>query len=170
MISLKKRTGGRTATKTQGESQSVNVSTTQPQCERIAESNAAYAPCDTFNADETGAFWQMIPGRWLMQIKKSEEAKEWNKLRARISLMVKCDARGSEQLPLLFIGKSKSPAAFKRKSADHDGLWYQQQVKTCLLFPRLERWMDKINNQMQREKRQIILCVQNCRGHKSVRT
>ncbi|XP_052696045.1 tigger transposable element-derived protein 6-like [Crassostrea angulata] len=69
-----------------------------------------YAPQDIFNADETGIFFRMLPDRTL-------EFKNVNclggKNKDRLTAMVCANMDGTENLPLLIIGKSANPRCFK---------------------------------------------------------
>ena len=70
-----------------------------------------YEPNDIYNADETGLFWQMLPKNLLRFIgKKAHDSKQPKK---RIMLFVSANMSGTDKLPLLAIGKSKKPRAFK---------------------------------------------------------
>ncbi len=50
----------------------------------------------------------------------------------RITLGVACNADGSEKLPLFYIGKSKNPRCFKKKTPKQRGFYYQNNAKAWM--------------------------------------
>ena len=58
----------------------------------IREITQSYSPEDTFNMNETGYFWNMMPDR-----------AEWSE-KERVTAALTCNASGSRKLPIWFIG------------------------------------------------------------------
>ena len=65
-----------------------------------------------YNADETGLYWKMLPGKTLAGAKE-KEAPGHKKIKDRITLLACANASGNHKLPLLAIGKSAKPRCFK---------------------------------------------------------
>ena len=70
-----------------------------------------YRPEDIYNGDETGLFWQMLPGNSLGFKGESHHGRKENKV--RITLLVCANMDGSDKLPMYAIGKSKNHAYSK---------------------------------------------------------
>lgn len=66
----------------------------------IREVSASYNPEDTYNMDETGYFWKMVPDRSLGTERVSGQKAE----KARVTAALTCNATGSRKLPIWFIG------------------------------------------------------------------
>lgn len=65
-----------------------------------------------YNADETGLFWRHIPESTLAGSKENNPPGH-KKNKERITVLTCANAMGTHRLPLLVIGKSKSPRALK---------------------------------------------------------
>ena len=70
-----------------------------------------YRPPEIHNADETGLFWKLFPDNSLGFAGKTNHGKKQPK--TRITLLVGANMDGSDELPLVVIGKGKRPRAFK---------------------------------------------------------
>ena len=68
---------------------------------------------DVFNLDETGLFWRLLPNKTMSF--RGERCTGGKKSKQRITLLVGANMSGSEKFPLLEIGSSKKPRAFKNK-------------------------------------------------------
>lgn len=65
-----------------------------------------------YNCDETGLNWKALPRKTLASLTE-KTAPGFKMQKDRITVMVCANATGSHRLPLLVIGKSKKPRAFK---------------------------------------------------------
>ena len=70
-----------------------------------------YDASDVFNADETGLFWRLLPDK--THAVRGETCVGGKKSKERITLLVCANMDGTEKLPLLAIGKFKSPRCFR---------------------------------------------------------
>ena len=68
---------------------------------------------DVFNLDETGFFWRLLPNK-IMSFRRERCTGE-KKSKHRITLLAVANMSGIEKFPLLAIGKSNRPRAFKNK-------------------------------------------------------
>ena len=68
---------------------------------------------DIFNLDKTGLFWQLLPNKTIAF--RGEQCTGGKKSKQRITRLVGANMSGSEKFPLLVIGNSKRPCAFKNK-------------------------------------------------------
>lgn len=65
-----------------------------------------------YNCDETGLNWKALPQKTLATVSEKSAA-GFKVQKDRITVMVCANASGNHRLPLLVIGKSKKPRAFK---------------------------------------------------------
>nr|XP_039266303.1 tigger transposable element-derived protein 4-like [Styela clava] len=68
---------------------------------------------DVFYLDETGLFWRLLPNKTMSFM--GERYTRRKKSKQRITLLVEANMSGSEKFPLLAIGSSQKPRAFKNK-------------------------------------------------------
>nr|XP_046492921.1 tigger transposable element-derived protein 6-like [Neodiprion pinetum] len=73
---------------------------------------------------------------------------------------------GNEKLPLLLIGKSKSPRCFKGiKTLPVN---YQNNKKAWMTSDLFVDWLKKVNADMRAQKRKIVMFVDNCTAHNNM--
>lgn len=70
---------------------------------------------NVYNGDETGLFWKATP-KTTYQLRHEKRVKGLRAIKDRVTLMTGGNATGSHRIPLLVIGKSLKPRAFKNKS------------------------------------------------------
>lgn len=76
---------------------------------------APFAPCDRFNADETGLLWKLIPAEQHAFAAASTPPPLLH--RDRISLVLACNADASERLDIWAVGCSPTPHSFLQRPA-----------------------------------------------------
>jgi hypothetical protein len=97
-------------------------------------------PAQVYNADETGLYWRLLPERTLAD-HTEKEAPGFKKQKERITVMACCNADGSHKLPLLIIGKSKSPRCLKDVNITQDiGVWYRNQKSAWMSAAIFKEW------------------------------
>ena len=120
-----------------------------------------YEPKDVFNADETGLVFKLLPDRTFAF--KGEDCKGGKKSKERLTVMVTANMDGSEKLPLMVIGKSKKPQCFKHvKSLP---VQYEANKKAWMTGDLYTSWLWKLDRAFQKEKRKVLLFVDNCSAH-----
>lgn len=125
---------------------------------------ADYDPRDVFNADETGLFFKCLPEKTLAF--KGETCHGGKRSKERVTVMVAANMTGTEKLKLLVIGKSAKPRCFSGvKSLPVD---YQNNKKAWMTSEIYESWLNKLDKKFLREKRKILLFVDNCPSHPKV--
>ena len=116
---------------------------------------------DVFNMDETGIFYRMTPDRSLTT---SDKTKGTKKLKERITVVLTCNADGSEKLRPLVIGRANKPRCFKNFNhklyVDYD--YNKKAWMTSAIFA---QWLMDLNNKMKRQQRHILLILDNAPGH-----
>ena len=79
-----------------------------------------YTLDNIWNADETGLFWKMRPSRTLTK----GNIAGYKKDKARVSILLACNAIGTEKLPPLFIHYHENPRIFKNVNKARLLVWY----------------------------------------------
>lgn len=100
---------------------------------KLVELLRRYSADDTFNLDETGLFYKLLPEKTLA---RSGEPCHGGKLsKERVTVVVGCNASGTEKLPLLVIGKSKDPHVPRGKKSSclvrsqYEGVGHAEAVR-----------------------------------------
>jgi DDE superfamily endonuclease len=86
---------------------------------------APFSKRNRWNYDESALFAFAPPDRGLATQQSSGKKKS----KFRITLGFACNADGSEQMPLMYIGKSKMPRCFKGISPAQRGFYYRNNKK-----------------------------------------
>ena len=81
----------------------------------------------------------------------------------RMTVLVGANADGTEKLSFLVIGKSKQPLCFK--NVRFLPTVYDFSSKAWMTSGIFESWLCKLDNKFQRQKRSILLTVDNCPAH-----
>ena len=123
-----------------------------------------YTPKDVFNADETGLFWHLLPDKTFSF--KGDKCHGGKKSKERLSLLLCTNMDGSEKLPLLAIGKFAKPRCFK--GVNSLPLDYKANKKAWVVSDLFSEWVRKLDVRVHRQKRKIILFVDNCPAHPMV--
>ncbi|XP_036237360.1 tigger transposable element-derived protein 4 [Molothrus ater] len=124
-----------------------------------------YQPKNVFYIQETGLLYQMLPHNTFTfkgeTFSVSKESKE------SVTVVVGTNMDGSEKLPLLIIGKSKSPHSFKDvKSLPVD---YEANDMACMTSGIFEQWMHKLDHRFQAQQRQVVILVDFLPAHTEVK-
>ena len=131
---------------------------------KLKEILKLYEPENIFNADETGLFWQLLPEKSLGFIGTKQHGGKKNK--TRITALVAANMTGSEKLPLLVVGKSQKPRAFR--NVRHIPLTYKANKKAWMTRELFTEWLTKLDRQMKLKRRKIAMVVDNCTAHPSI--
>lgn len=123
-----------------------------------------YEPRDVFNADETGMFWRATPTTTLEL--KGKKCYGGKLSKERITLLVAANADGTEKLPLLSIGKFKNPRCFK--NIKQKPLDYEHNTKAWMTADLFTSWVKRFDAKMVRQKRKVILFIDNCCAHPQI--
>lgn len=143
-----------------GESAGVDLSPAEEWKAKLSDLLKKYRPEDHFNANETGLLYRQTSKQSYDQ--KGEYCKE------RLSVLFCCSATGEKLRPLV-IGNTRYPRAFRSASIDVDNLPVEWRFneKTCMTSTIFNDWLLCLNCLMQREKRQILLLINDASSHKT---
>lgn len=121
-------------------------------------------PKNIFNVDETGLFFKCTPDKTLAF--KNEKCHGGKLSKERVTLLVGANMDGTEKLPLLMIGKSANPRCFKNvKSKPVEYVNSSNAWMTSDLF---SKWLVKLDKKFIKEKRQVVLFIDNCTAHNTI--
>ena len=92
-----------------GEAASVPLQDLNTMRENLCKPLKGYAPEDIFNCDETGLFWKMRPNHTISNgpVAETKQSKDC------VTVLLTCNATGSEKMSPLFIHKYENPRALK---------------------------------------------------------
>lgn len=119
-----------------------------------------FSPDDVFNLDETGLFWQLLPNNTMAF--RGERCTGGKKSKQRITLLVGANMSGSEKFPLLVIGNSKRPRAFKNKEIP---VKYKANSKAWMTAELFEETLRAWDGRLGQQKRRVLVCLDNFSGH-----
>ena len=116
---------------------------------------------DIWNCDETALFWRLEPCKTIAHspVLGKKRPKE------RVSILATCNASGSEKLPLLFIHKYQTPRILKGIEKKSLPVWYYWNSKAWMQRSIFEHFLQRLNSKMVRERRHIILLMDNAKCH-----
>ena len=136
----------------------------QPRCQRtwslsgLPELTAGYLPADIYNADETGLYYCALPERSM--VVRGDPRKGIKTSKERVTVLLACSAAGEKLKPLL-IGKSVKPWCFKGIDKVALPVTYRANRKAWMTGILFKEWLDKLNNSMKVQGRNILLFVDN---------
>ena len=147
-----------------GESGDVNEDTVTAWRERLVTLVRGYSPKDIWNEDETGCFFRALPDKTLADAKKA--CKGGKKAKIRITLAFFVNSAGEKEMPIV-IGKSASPRCFKgiRDKNIPLGVPYYLNAKAWMNSVIMLDILNKINRNLARQKRRVILFLDNVSSH-----
>ena len=150
-----------------GEEGGVNPDTIQSWNERAREITRGWNPSDVWNMDETGSFWRGLPEKSLSE--KGKRCSGGKKCKQRNTCRVFfVNAAGGREQPIV-IGKSEKQRCFKN-------LENKKCPCNCQYFANSKAWMtsetmsevlSKLHRRLQRQKRNVLLFMDNAPYHPS---
>ncbi|GFX05288.1 tigger transposable element-derived protein 6 [Trichonephila clavipes] len=144
-----------------GESSSVDINVCSKWQNSLSDLIKEYEPRNIFNTDEVGLFFKCLPEKSFTFKKEKCHGGKHSKERLTILLTVNID--GSEKITPLVIGKSKKPRYFK--GINSFPTKYRSNKKAWMTTELFNEWLVSLNSDMKREKRIILLFLDNCTVH-----
>jgi hypothetical protein len=95
---------------------------------RLRELLASFPVKDRWNVDETALFPFAPPDRGLA----SEQMSGTKASKFRLTLLLGCNADGSEKSEVFFIGKYKKPLCFGKTGPNERGFYYRHNKKAWM--------------------------------------
>jgi hypothetical protein len=72
-------------------------------------------------------------------VSKQMSGKKSNKFRITVGFM--CNATGTEKWPIFYIGKSKQPRCFGKKTPERHGFWYRNNKTSWMTSEIFEQYV-----------------------------
>jgi len=140
-----------------GESQSAPIKEIPKMREDLKAVIKQYQPDDVFNCDETGLYWKMEPTRGLSTgpLSGTKQSKD------RITILLTCNATGTEKLIPLFIHKYQNPRPLNGISKSSLPVDYYWNSKAWMQISIWNDYLKKLDNKMRRANRNILLLIDN---------
>lgn len=148
--------------KISGESADVDIDVVDTYKHRLPDIVLGYEPKDIFNCDETGLFFRALPDKTLA--KKGESCKGGKLAKERLTVMLACSETGEKLKPLV-IGKSENPRCFKNIKKSQLPVKWAFNKKAWMTRDIFKPWVTDINSQMKKEKRNIVMFLDNATSH-----
>lgn len=120
-----------------------------------------YEPRDTYNADETALFYEMLPNRTLTL--KGDLCHGGKQSKRRLTVLLCVNSDGSDKRVPLVIGKSARPRCFK--GAHRMPVTYVANAKAWMTRHIFSDWLKEFDADMKKQGRRICLFVDNCTAH-----
>ena len=147
-----------------GESGAVNLQMLQAAIPSIQIQISQFSPQNVYNMDETGLFFTKPPSSTISR--KPIEGQKMDK--KRITVAITSNADGSDKLPLFFIGKSKKPRCFNKKTGAELGFHYEHNPKAWMTTSLFLTWVEDFNYPVVSRSKRVLLLLDNAPTHKQL--
>ncbi|XP_066157788.1 tigger transposable element-derived protein 6-like [Euwallacea fornicatus] len=121
-----------------------------------------YEPRNIYNADETGLFFRALPEKTFAL--KGEKCAGGKMAKERLTIL-HCTNMASEKEKLLVIGKSARPRCFKKLDLRTLPVTWYSNNKSWMTSNIMTEWLQVFDHKMAREKRKILLFMDNAASH-----
>ena len=146
-----------------GESASVNSGTVDTWKQQLNTIIDGHSPEDIFNCDETGLFYKVLPTKSLVE--KNKICSGTKETKDRLTILLCANMSDTEKLELLMIVKSQNPRCFKHMDFSQMPAQWKANKKAWMNSSIFGEWLKDINNKMKRQKRKILLFIDNATSH-----
>lgn len=147
-----------------GESASVDTNICENWKNELSVLLEGYEACNVFNADETGLFYKCLPDRTMSF--KNEKCHGGKHSKERVTILFAANMDGSQKLKPLLIGKSAKPRCFK--GIKSFPMTYRFNRKAWMTTNLFQEWLLDLDNQMKKQKRKVLLFIDNCSSHNAL--
>jgi hypothetical protein len=145
-----------------GEQQSADFVSANDYKQKLPQICTNYKPQDIFNADETGLFYRALPEKSLVE--KFEKCKGNKMLKERVSILLCANAKGEKLMPLV-INRFFKPRCFKNLLIKDLPVIWKSNSNAWMTSAIFEEWLINLNRKFVKEKRNVLLFVDNCSSH-----
>lgn len=146
-----------------GDESSVDESVVQEWLKKNKEKLDSFEEKDIYNADETGLFYQLMPNKTISI--KNEKCTSGKHSKVRITVLVCTNKDGSDKRDLMIIGKAKKPTCFVGREKTLPSVIYRNNRKAWMTRDLFTEWLMCFDKDMTKQKRKILLILDNCTAH-----
>lgn len=129
---------------------------------RLDQITDGYDEKNIFNSDETGLLFRTLPDKSLAR--KKSECKGGKMAKERLTVML-CWSMSGEKLKPMVIGKARKPRCFKNIDIEKLPVVWRSNKKSWMTECTFLDWVKGVNRKMKREKRKILLFLDNVTSH-----
>lgn len=133
--------------------------------EFIMKQMEGYTLDNVYNLDETALYYQVSPSRTM----SNKPVKGTKKSKNRVTLILCSNYTGTDKLIPVVIGHYAKPKAL-RKFNHGDYVAYLSNKKAWCTSVIFQTYMEGVNDRMKKEKRNIVMFVDNASPHKVLTT
>ena len=163
---FKRRWGIRTY-RSHGESGDCDDAAARSQLPDIISKLRDYSAKDTFNADEFGLSYKMVPTTTVAAERLPGRKEE----KQRKTVLACANADGSEKCELMIIGNARKPRAFNNRTGSDLGFDYHANQKAWMTQTLFFDWLKRFDAYVARtSNRKVALLLDNCTPHGSPQT
>lgn len=123
---------------------------------------SGFEPKETFNADESGLVFKALPDRTLRV--RSTACKGGKRSKERFTVLHCVNVIGEFEKPLI-TGKSAKPRCFKHVDIRNLPVNWKNNKRSWMTSSSFEEWLNKLNEKMKRQKRSVLLFLDNATSH-----
>ncbi|XP_040073753.1 tigger transposable element-derived protein 6-like [Ixodes scapularis] len=142
-----------------GEGASVDIERAEQWLADNLDEIYSYSERDVYNADETALFYQMRPVR--THALKGDKCVGGKHSKVRITVLLCCNVDGSDRRLPFVIGTAKKPRCFTNPLP----VRYRDSAKAWMTRQLFAEWLTELDNAMVKQKRKILLILDNCSAH-----
>ena len=146
-----------------GEAADVNMTTVEDWKARIPEIIDGYSMDDIYNCDETCLFYHALPEKSLCV--KGSDCKGGKKSKERITVLLCCNASGTDLRKPLVIGKSQTPRCFRNLKVEKLPIVWRANKKAWMNSGLFTEWVKQFDRDMGRAKLRVLLFIDNAPSH-----
>ena len=129
----------------------------------------SWDPENIYNLDETACFFKLLPNKTI-SAGDDEKGRGMKRSKARVTVMICCNATGSHKPRVLVIGKAKTPRALKQVNMNNMPSQYMNSTKAWMTSELLDIWLRQLNSLMTSKNKHIIMLMDNARCHTIIDT
>lgn len=148
-----------------GEAKDVDQSVVSDWKEKLPSLVEGYDPKNIFNGDESGLFFRALPSKTLAL--KGEKCVGGKVSKERLTVFLCGNMAGEMEKPLV-IGKANRPRCFKKLRIDSLPVIWKSNKKAWMTGSLMEEWLINFNVRMVRQKRKVLLFLDNASCHPHV--
>ncbi|XP_067124140.1 tigger transposable element-derived protein 6-like [Centruroides vittatus] len=149
-----------------GKFASVNTNASESWLETVHPVLQEYAEHDIFNLDETGLFYNLMP--WKTLSLKGETFHNGKHGKERITVLLCCNANGTEKFPPVIISKFANPNCM-RQAVLREQLQlpcpYESNKNSWMTAKIFRDWLLRFQNKMTTQKRNVLLLMDQVSSH-----
>ncbi|CAF1013162.1 unnamed protein product [Adineta ricciae] len=149
-----------------GKARSVDLNTVDDWKDRLFSMIEHYNPMDIYNCDETGLFYKLMPDRSL--VVDRNDCRGGKKSKERYTVMLCKNWSGTDKLKPVIIGEFMSTWLTSKTGFFHHP--FARKIREATMFQeyRFEeasKWLEDLDTSMRKQKRHILLFLDNVPVH-----